>query len=137
MPWEKSFLWAITQDGRQGYELPAQEKIDRQVEQYLSTLKAPLYGRDEIKRHRELGRGLYQTLVQPAVTQLQGKSKLIIVPDGNLYYLPFETLIADDTGSTNEKSKELPAFQSLPYLVKDYTVTYAPSASTGYSREKP
>jgi len=133
---ERSLLWAVTQDGMQRYELPAGEELTHKIEQYLPTLRAPLYGKEEIERHRELGRGLYQTLVQPAATQLQGKSKLIIVPDGNLYYLPFETLIADDAGSTDEKSKEPPAFQSVPYLVKDYTVTYTPSASVLVTLEK-
>jgi CHAT domain-containing protein len=133
---EKSILWVITQDGMQAYELPAEEAITRQIEQYLPTLRTPLYGKEEIERHIELSRELYRALLQPAARQLQGKSKLIIVPDGNLYYLPFETLLTDNGGSIDEKSKELPALQSVPYLVKDYTVTYAPSASVLVMLEK-
>src|SRR5262249_30590602 len=85
------------------------------------------FGTDEIKRHIELGKKLYDTLLQPDASQLRGKSKLIIVPDGKLYDLPFETLIANDGAKSSEKGPE--QLQSLPYLVKDYTVTYAPSAS--------
>ncbi len=131
---EKSFLWAITQGGLQAYELPMGEMIASQIEQYLPTLRAPLYGKDEADRHLELGKGLYRTLPQPATSQLQGKSKLIIVPDGDLHYLPFETLIANVRG--DEKSDEPSVLQTVPYLVKDYTVTYTPSASVLVTLEK-
>ena len=43
--------------------------------------------------------------------------KLIIIPDGILYYLPFEALVFDTGG------------QGLNYLVERYQVCYAPSAS--------
>ena len=103
---DKSFVWAITHDSMQGYELPGEEEIDRQVEQYLSTLKAPLFGKEEITRHLDLGKGLYQVLMQPAASQLQGKRKLIVVPDGHLYYLPFEALIAGSAERDENKEKE-------------------------------
>lgn len=74
---EKSFLWGITQDSMQAYELPVEEAITQLVEQYLSTLRVLLFGKDEIERHIELGRKLYHTLLQPAAEQLQGKSRLI------------------------------------------------------------
>jgi CHAT domain-containing protein/Tfp pilus assembly protein PilF len=133
---EKSFLWAVSQEGVQGYELPVAEEIIRQVEQYLPTLKAPLYGKEEIRRHLELGSGLYRTLLQPAASQIKGKTKLIIVPDGGLYYLPFETLVAHDTGNTSKESITLATLQSVPYLTKDYTVIYTPSASVLITLER-
>lgn len=118
------------------YELPAEQEIVSRVEQYLPTLKAPLFGKDEVKQHVELGRKLYNVLLQPATSQLQRKSKLIVVPDGSLHYLPFETLIADNPKSTNEENNELLALQSVSYLTKNYTVTYAPSASVLVTLEK-
>jgi CHAT domain-containing protein len=131
---EKSFLWGVTQNSMQAHELPTQNDITQLVEQYLPTLREPLYGRDEIERHIALGRQLYRILIEPAVDQLRGKSKLIIVPDGSLYYLPLEALIADDGGNSSEKGKN--QLQSLPYLAKNYTVTYIPSASVLVTLEK-
>jgi CHAT domain-containing protein/lipopolysaccharide biosynthesis regulator YciM len=58
-----------------------------------------------------LSRGLYELLIGRAASSLKGKERLIIIPDGSLGVLPFETLIAGD-GS---------------YLVEKYEVSYAQS----------
>jgi len=110
------------------------------LEPYLNAHRPPLFpsetDKDEIKRHVELGKKLYNMLLQPATSLLQGKNKIIVVPDGGLYYLPFEALIIDTDESADDKGKEPPTFQSIPYLVKAYTVTYAPSASVLVTLEK-
>ncbi len=58
-------------------------------------------------------RGLYNLLVKPAEKQLQGVNKLVIVPDGPLWELPFQALHRGQTG----------------YLLEDYAVSYAHSLS--------
>lgn len=72
------------------------------------------------------GRRLSTALLGTAVRdRLKGLKSLIIVPDGTLNYLPFETLpsdageAADGTGRT-----------AVHYLLEDYRISYAPSAST-------
>ncbi len=56
-------------------------------------------------------RALYDSLLKPAAAQLQGKTHLIIVPDGVLWELPFQSL------------------QTAPnrYLIEDHAVSYVPS----------
>ena len=54
---------------------------------------------------------LYNLLIKPAQSRLQGKSMLVIVPDDILWDLPFQAL--------------QPAADH--YLVEDYAVSYAPS----------
>ncbi|HWT01117.1 MAG TPA: CHAT domain-containing protein [Pyrinomonadaceae bacterium] len=56
-------------------------------------------------------RELYEQLLAPAAKQLEGKTALVIVPDGSLWGLPFQAL---RTGG--EK-----------FLVEDFAVSYAPS----------
>ena len=60
---------------------------------------------------REIARALYDFLVKPMLPQIQGKKDLIIIPDGVLSFLPFETLI-DEEGK---------------YLIESYNITYAQS----------
>lgn len=43
-------------------------------------------------RHRLLGQYLYELLISPLEESIQGYEDLIVVPDGALGYLPFETL---------------------------------------------
>ena len=43
-------------------------------------------------RHQLLGKHLYELLIAPLEAAIQGRDELIVVPDGALGYLPFETL---------------------------------------------
>ncbi len=54
---------------------------------------------------------LYETLIQPFAQEIAQKSKLIIVPDGQLSYLPFDVLAASETPER--------------YLLRDYTISYS------------
>jgi CHAT domain-containing protein len=54
---------------------------------------------------------LYKLLIKPIETQLEGKSNIIIVPDGPLWDLPFQALM-------DEKGK---------YLIEKAALSYAPS----------
>jgi tetratricopeptide (TPR) repeat protein len=56
---------------------------------------------------------LYRALIAPLRDKIQSR-RLVIVPHGVLHYLPFAALRDPQTGH---------------YLVEDYTLTYAPSAS--------
>ncbi len=58
---------------------------------------------------------LYQYLIAPIAAHIKGQEKLIIIPEGTLNYLPFEVLIAHN----HERE-----FQNMPYLVKDFEVSY-------------
>jgi CHAT domain-containing protein len=64
---------------------------------------------------------LHQLLIAPAANAglLDGKDHLIIVPHGILHYLPFQALITGTTGTSHEPH----------FLVEDFVVSYAPSAS--------
>ena len=60
---------------------------------------------------RELGKALYDLLIKPMEGQIKDKKNIIIVPDGVLAFVPFETLI-DENGE---------------YLVENYHVSYVQS----------
>ncbi|HTR80489.1 MAG TPA: CHAT domain-containing protein [Bacteroidota bacterium] len=65
-------------------------------------------------------------LIQPIEKHLVNARQLLIIPDGALYYLPFEALISKPTVvSTNESIN----FSNLNYLVKNYSISYSYSAS--------
>jgi CHAT domain-containing protein/Tfp pilus assembly protein PilF len=83
--------------------------LDRLVRQYLSALKdtAP------VERLKEQARELYKYLIAPVKDRILPGSRLCIVPDKALHFLPFAALV-DDNGD---------------YLIKSYNLSYAPSAS--------
>jgi CHAT domain-containing protein len=57
---------------------------------------------------------LYDLLVRPMEAELQGASRLVIVPDKSLHLLPFAALLRHESGR---------------YLVQDWEIVYAPSAT--------
>lgn len=58
---------------------------------------------------------LYQHLIEPIEALIKGKKRLIFIPEGMLHYVPFETLIASDQEIN---------FQKMPYLIKDFEISY-------------
>ena len=72
------------------------------------------------------GRRLYRALLGTAVKdRLKGLKSLIIVPDGTLNYLPFEILVTDAEEPAGKTAKT-----AVHYLLEEYRISYAPSAST-------
>ncbi len=92
--------------------------LSNNIEKFLKLLRSASHE----KLNHELANQLYQLLFQPleqkVVDANSGKDiqHLIIVPDGVLFYLPFEMLVTQD-GKTPE------------YLVDRYSISYSPSAS--------
>jgi CHAT domain-containing protein len=60
---------------------------------------------------RTTSQDLFRMLIEPAKTQLAGKTALVIVPDGPLWNLPFQGLLNDNSH----------------YMLEDYAIAYAPS----------
>ena len=60
---------------------------------------------------------LYQKLIQPVKSKIPG-TKLIIIPDGILGYLPFEALLSEKPDSS------LSSYAHLNYLIKEYQISY-------------
>lgn len=68
-----------------------------------------------------LSHSLYKTLLQPELSAAT-HSRLILIPDGNLSYLPFEMLITEPASPTRN-------YRALSYLLRRSAVSYSPSAS--------
>ncbi len=84
-------LWAITPTRTQRFDLKATEdEIDRAIEQYRRSI---LRLDDVLESPGSTGEWLYRILVQPAESLIAGKSRVIIIPDGSLARLNFETLV--------------------------------------------
>ena len=69
---------------------------------------------------RENARGLYQTLVAPAASQLGKAKRVLIIPDGFLFEVPFEALISGDGAAS---------WTETAWFGAEYATLYSPSAS--------
>lgn len=69
---------------------------------------------------------LYNTLLQKSLTGTP--KRLIIIPDGQLSYLPFETFLTQPVELNIDQSSKAVDFSKLPYLIQKYKVNYNYSA---------
>ncbi len=118
---EGSTLFVVSQEGIQSYRLPKSEAIGKLAQEVRAAMSQP--GQRNFSRYAQASRQLYELLVAPAAGTLVGKRHLLIVPDGALYNLPFEALLTEAVvgGQTD--------YRKLPYLLKQWTVSYIPSAN--------
>jgi CHAT domain-containing protein/Tfp pilus assembly protein PilF len=117
-----SCLWVITRLNHNLYKIPDRKKLQEQVETIRFALLDP---KPEVSDFfTQAGHSLYEELIKPAEPYLSRKSRLIIIPDGILNYLPFEVLLTDN----KDISKKV-LYSILPFLVKKYPVSYGQSAS--------
>ncbi len=111
----RSFVWLFARGQSYVEILPPRKQIEQDVRAYLDKLAVtPNHfniGR-EVARLREQAAGLFAKLFGGLSNRIEPGQRLIIVPDGLLYYLPFETLI-----------------HNSHYLIEDHEISYDPSAS--------
>jgi CHAT domain-containing protein len=111
---QQSYLWAIAPGKTAMFTLPAQKEITSLVERYR---KALLDVEDPLESGNSAGRDLYSVLVAPAAKLIRPDTPIMILADGALSQLNFETLIVPEqlTG------------QKPHYWIEDATLMSAPS----------
>lgn len=119
----RSLAWVATADTVRTFELPGRRDVDKLTTAYLAALTRPvatLTLRSSLAEIERTGRALSTALVTPLASALHDATRLIVVPDGTLAYVPFETLVT---------SPARPASGRPAYLIEQTAVVYAPSAS--------
>jgi tetratricopeptide (TPR) repeat protein len=123
---ESGIVFVVTREEFRAVRLGSAQTIREYVEKLREAVAAgPRRG--AFSNYVLHARWLYQELVQPVEAWIEGKRELIIVPDGILYYLPFELLLTSAEGMGGDPRR-------LPYLVRKYAVRYVPSASVWVGR---
>src|SRR5262249_10783918 len=89
---DKSYLWVITGFQLKHFTLPAKHQIEGKVDNYQQKITAL----EDFERIGADGRDLYRILVEPARELIPANAQVVIIPDGGLGKLNFETLIVPD-----------------------------------------
>jgi CHAT domain-containing protein/Flp pilus assembly protein TadD len=121
----QSYLWAITPATTVLIQLPAQDEIAARVERYR---KALLNLQDPLEAGNEDGLALYKLLVAPAARLIHPNTPVIILADGALNQLNFETLLAPGPGPGFSQGSSVG--RTTHYLLEDATMLSAPSLAT-------
>jgi CHAT domain-containing protein/tetratricopeptide (TPR) repeat protein len=112
-----SWLWVVTSGEIHLLELPSSDRIASLVRDYQSTIASTVA--DPLGAGRTAGDELYATLVEPATRWVPRDAKILIVPDGALHGLNFETLpVADPHRHYWIEDVELQTIPSLGLLTR-------------------
>jgi CHAT domain-containing protein len=109
----KTYLWVVDKNRSHALVVRASQK---DLAAKVQALRSAISDLKPLKDYQILARDLYQQLIAPATSLINGK-ELIIVPHDALHYLPFQALYS-------ERGR---------YLVEDHAVTYLSSASLMHS----
>jgi CHAT domain-containing protein len=88
-----SYLWVITPQNCSVFPLPPAAEINVSVQRYRKALGGP---QDVLQSSNEDGRKLYSVLVALAQAHLANNTRVVIIPDGSLNNLNFETLLVTE-----------------------------------------
>ena len=110
---DKSYVWSVTRNSIKSHELPTQAHIIEAAQRVYKLLATPP-GTDNAKELATATQELSRIVLSPVAADLNG-SRVIVVADGVLNYIPFQVLPA-------------PSANSEP-LVASYEIINAPSAS--------
>jgi len=111
----RSFLIFISKTSFKLFELPSAQAVRDSLVPYLAYLKD-----SGIPAEKGIlpARRVFRELLSPIEKDISDIEHLIIIPDGILFDLPFESLVIDQSDDRPNK-----------YLISRYSVSYAPSAS--------
>lgn len=105
----EAFVFAVTRDQAGVPHIESHPVRSQGLEADINKFRMQLADRD--LGYRESARALYARLLGPTAAALRNKKRLVIVPDGPLWELPFQALVSP----------------SGKHLIEDATVFYAPS----------
>ena len=115
------YIFLISKLDQEIIEIKVNKDFLDKIKQFNQLLKSPfLVQQSKRNQFINLSHELYQILMQPIIKKLANQSTLIIIPEQELYHLPFETLL-----SSNDKK----AFHELDFLIKDFDISYQYSAT--------
>ncbi len=111
---EISILVVISKDEISFYELPCREKIEKSIQAYLRIITSAT---GDIFQGKKAAARILREIFFPILTnKLKDIKKIIVIPDGLLYYLPFEALAIENNNDN-----------SGMFVIEKYDVSYSPS----------
>lgn len=120
---ELSILSVIMNNDIEYYKLPSREKVEISIRAYLKLISSS--SNDKYIGKKAAARILNEIFFPVMEKRFKKIKKIIIIPDGLLFYLPFESLVLENT-STN----------SYSFVIEKYDVSYSPSLSFLYALDQ-
>ncbi len=110
------YLLMVSKEETSIHKIDSVPDLNTKIEVYLSLISKPLKTKTDLENYSNLSKELHSILLPFLKDQIEkGKTKLLIIPDHRLQYIPFETLKRDNIESS--------------LLIEDFDISYAYSYS--------
>ncbi|MEM1325025.1 MAG: CHAT domain-containing protein [Bacteroidota bacterium] len=124
---EKDYAFIVSNDQLELVELGKNEQLGANIQAlrqaiYVDFTTATRLNKNADSSYETVAHQLYDYLFQPIVQQTTLPEKIVILPDGILGYLPFESLLTDTL--TTPK-----AYGNFNYLLRQHQISYAYSTA--------
>jgi CHAT domain-containing protein len=118
------YIFTLTKKKMDFLKVPKIKNLEDSIKSYQYGLT--LTSNRMKENYRRLGFKLYNQLFPDSLTIKNKIENLIIIPDGMLSVIPFESLL------TNEFHGNIENYSTYPFLVKNKTISYSYSAGLFY-----
>ncbi|MEQ8186798.1 MAG: CHAT domain-containing protein [Candidatus Eremiobacterota bacterium] len=133
---DKLDVWVISKKSFSFVEIPVpSDELNKKIEDFRKPFEE-LKGKESVFidilskcDDRNLAE-LYSLIFKPVLEKVSipDNAELFIVPDGILYYLPFEALITEK-GKESDRQITFSGFSANKYVIEKYSISYIPSAT--------
>lgn len=122
---ETIYAFVFTKEQLEVIELPKAEGLTDQISQFKDLINNPPVNdraQKDFQDFTQMGFDLFENILQKPLSILpKSIQQLILIPDGELTYIPFEILLKDLT----DKERVNYSLDNLSYLMEDYQVSYS------------
>ena len=123
---EKNYIFTITKKDIKIVVLDKNDDLNEWVDNLRLFLKRDSRLSNAYATFYTTGFQLYQAFLSPALKPLpKSIQQLIVIPDGQLSFIPFEVLLTSKS-TFSEARYEI---NQIPYLIRDYQISYGYSAT--------
>ncbi|HEV2764422.1 MAG TPA: CHAT domain-containing protein, partial [Pyrinomonadaceae bacterium] len=137
---DRSYLWAVGRDHLASFELPARAEVESAARSFYGLLTAsqPQPGETQEQRRERTAEADRQlpsasaalgSMLLGRAAPLLGQRRLLVVPDGALQYIPFQTLVVPELAEHTARSGEEGGDTGQLPLVLTHEIVNEPSAS--------
>lgn len=130
---KEGFVWAISKSGApQFHAFPlGREAMAKMVTDLRKSLDAGVSSIDDIPAFDVVqSHALYQMILEPVRSSLQGKKALLAVPHAELGQLPLSLLVTQaQTAIAATKGGDFSEYRKTPWLIKDIAIAQLPSVT--------
>jgi len=116
---DQLYTFVITQDDFSVLSEPINDSFKTAIGKFVRAIKT-------FDKHAYVNTDslLYSKLLAPAESRIQSMKKLIIVPSGDLFYVPFEALFNPAESKDIDEIIATSRYTDIPYLIKKYNISY-------------